>query len=395
MERKNEFDYKYLLPVINKTQDFNLNQQQPYQSFKLISKDLSLPTSIVSSTLPLKSNNIDNNNNTNDSFETPKADIKNDIHRHFQSHRANLPTLQDNDPYYSAEYSKESNFMRHKPQPIKIPTLFPLQNPLLSYNLMSKTSQNKNEINNSPDSGLKEMSFDSNVSDMFNNIPINTSMDYSQLNNVDSTCASHNEDYKSHLNTNLNYLFNIKSKLNLNSFKNVSNTEMKFDKNQPQKLNDLNKVNNCVSSSNSSFLNKENFSIKIAKKKFNPFQIHDYSSITTPSSSALLSIPVATNTASIAPIASSTIKKSQPVYFSPTFKKNKSMSNSSIDNYSLSEGYDSLKQNDEDIVKLNLSKSDKYYRSTSVGNSDENICKNQQNSSEDEEENSKLIKFRS
>jgi hypothetical protein len=279
----------------------------------------------------------------------------------------------------------ESNFL--KQQQVKTPTIFPLQNPLLSFNLMSKSN---NYQNSSPDSGLKEMSFDSNVSDIFNNNMSTTSLDFSHLINIDSL----NDNYKNSLNNNnLNYLYNIKRQLN--NFKNISKTDIV--KNQPlQKLNDLNKINDNQ-------LNKENFPLKHAsKQQFNPIQIQNYSSYLKNMSSTSLQQnsqqPMNTCNETKPNIASSSIKikKSNPVYFSPTFKKNKSLSNSSIDNYSLSEGYDSLKQNDEDIVKLHLTK--KYCRSTSMNQDQENINKDQLNSSEDDddddnEEEGKLMKI--
>jgi hypothetical protein len=261
--------------------------------------------------------------------------------------KANLPTLQNNNPYFSSDYL----YLKQQQQELKSlePTsLFPL-----SYNLT-----NKQNNNNSPDSGLKEMSFDSNISDIFNTTPNNNDLAH-QLNNIDSTkyCCDEsttNDDYtNSPLNTNgsnLNYLYNIKRKLN--SFKTSD-----YSTQQQQQLNDLSKASN-----------KENFLITISKKQLNPLQqVQNYSLyMNTPS----------------------TLKKTQPVFIgnNETYKKTKSVSSSSIDNYSLSEGYDSFKQNDEDIIRLQLNR---YGQSNSVTNSDENVI-NEESSSDDEE---KLIKY--
>ena len=345
-------------------------------------KQISAPTNIASTSFNFNNNN--DNNNTN-SFEIS-------LQQRLQyPHKANLPTLQDNNHYYASEYSIESNFLKQQPH-IKTPTIFPLQSPLLSFNLMSKPN---NTNNNSPDSGLKEMSFDSNISDIFNNNESTTSLDFSSLISIDSSKLTLNDDYKNSSNNknnnNLNYLYNIKRKLN--NLKNISKTEI-TNSQSPQQLNDLNKIKNNP-------LNKENFSIKhLPKQQLSPLKIQNYSSyMMNPSSASLQQPQVQTTSTSVnqtQPIVSSsiTIKKSNPVYFSPTFKKNKSLSNSSIDNYSLSEGYDSLKQNDEDIVKLHLTK--RYCRSTSITNSQdqENVNNEQQNSSnDDEEEERKVLKL--
>ena len=269
----------------------------------------------------------------------------------------------------STDFLQSSNFNKQQQQqPQQQQELSPT---LFSFNLMNKANNN---ANSSPDSGLKEMSFDSNMSDAFN--ASNTSMDLNinlknfNTNNIELQQKSQ-VDYKSplHATNNLSYLYNIKRKLD--SFKNPE-----ISKIQEQSLNDLNKINHAT-------VNKENILIKVSKKQLNPIQIESYSLyMNTPSSSSLAAASTSVTT------TTSTIKKSPPIFFNSPYKKNKSISNSSIDNYSLSEGYDSLKQNDEDIVKLHLSQTNKYDCNTSIINGKNN--NEQQNSSDDEE---KLLKF--